>query len=100
MAATPLAIAFSPCPNDTFVFHALVSGLVPLPGRRALQIGSYRAGASPEDGRGWLRSGLVVAQLAVSLVRLAVERVVEMEEFWPFMARTRANLEPGSIELP
>jgi len=25
----PLRIAFSPCPNDTFVFHALVHGLVP-----------------------------------------------------------------------
>ncbi len=25
----PLSIAFSPCPNDTFVFHALVHGLVP-----------------------------------------------------------------------
>ena len=25
----PVRIAFSPCPNDTFVFHALVHGLVP-----------------------------------------------------------------------
>jgi 1,4-dihydroxy-6-naphthoate synthase len=25
----PLSLAFSPCPNDTFVFHALVHGLVP-----------------------------------------------------------------------
>jgi len=24
-----LSIAFSPCPNDTFVFHALAHGLVP-----------------------------------------------------------------------
>ena len=24
-----LRLAFSPCPNDTFVFHALVHGLVP-----------------------------------------------------------------------
>jgi 1,4-dihydroxy-6-naphthoate synthase len=31
MTALPerLSIAFSPCPNDTFVFHALVHGLVP-----------------------------------------------------------------------
>jgi len=31
MSALPerLSIAFSPCPNDTFVFHALVHGLVP-----------------------------------------------------------------------
>jgi hypothetical protein len=33
-------------------------------------------------------------------VRLAVERVVEMEEFWRFMAATRAGLKPGSIEAP
>lgn len=26
---TDLSLAFSPCPNDTFVFHALVHGLVP-----------------------------------------------------------------------
>jgi len=26
---TALALAFSPCPNDTFVFHALAHGLVP-----------------------------------------------------------------------
>ena len=29
MRDVPLSIAFSPCPNDTFVFHALVHGLVP-----------------------------------------------------------------------
>lgn len=27
-----LRIAFSPCPNDTFMFHGLVSGLVKIPG--------------------------------------------------------------------
>ncbi|RBM17777.1 1,4-dihydroxy-6-naphthoate synthase [Streptomyces sp. PT12] len=27
--ADPLGIAYSPCPNDTFVFHALAHGLVP-----------------------------------------------------------------------
>ena len=26
-----LTLGFSPCPNDTFIFHALVHGLVPLP---------------------------------------------------------------------
>ena len=33
-AGTPrrLTLGFSPCPNDTFMFHGLVSGLVPLPG--------------------------------------------------------------------
>jgi len=33
-------------------------------------------------------------------VRLAVERVVEMEEFWRFMTGSRASLKPDSIELP
>lgn len=28
-AGGPVSLAFSPCPNDTFVFHALVHGLVP-----------------------------------------------------------------------
>jgi 1,4-dihydroxy-6-naphthoate synthase len=27
----PLSLGFSPCPNDTFIFHALVHGLAPLP---------------------------------------------------------------------
>ena len=31
MDPTPLNFAFSPCPNDTFAFHALVHGLVPGP---------------------------------------------------------------------
>ena len=31
-------------------------------------------------------------------VRLAVERVVEMEKFWRFMAGTRGGLKPGSFE--
>ena len=29
VGGVPLRLAFSPCPNDTFVFHALVHGLVP-----------------------------------------------------------------------
>lgn len=28
----PLTLGFSPCPNDTFIFHALVHGLVACPG--------------------------------------------------------------------
>ena len=31
-------------------------------------------------------------------VRLAVDRVVEMQRFWRFMTATRASLKPGSIE--
>jgi hypothetical protein len=33
-------------------------------------------------------------------VRLAVERVVEMEEFWRFMARSRGSLKAGSVVEP
>ena len=33
-------------------------------------------------------------------VRLAVDRVVEMEKFWRFMTGTRASLKPGSVEGP
>ena len=27
-----LTLGYSPCPNDTFIFHALVHGLIPTPG--------------------------------------------------------------------
>ena len=33
-------------------------------------------------------------------IRLAIDRVVEMETFWRLMAETRASLKPGSIEEP
>jgi hypothetical protein len=33
-------------------------------------------------------------------VRLAVDRVVEMEKFWRFMAASRGSLKPGSIQAP
>lgn len=33
-------------------------------------------------------------------VRLSLDRVVEIEEFWRFMAATRKSLKPGSIEVP
>jgi len=33
-------------------------------------------------------------------VRLAIERVAEMDEFWRFMTRSRRSLRPGSIETP
>ena len=31
-------------------------------------------------------------------VRVALERVADMETFWRFMARTRGGLKPGSFE--
>jgi hypothetical protein len=33
-------------------------------------------------------------------VRLAVDRVVEMEKFWRFMTESRGSLKPASIEAP
>lgn len=32
------------------------------------------------------------------VIRLSVERVAEMEEFWQFMKKTRGALKPGSVE--
>ena len=32
------------------------------------------------------------------VVRKAIERTVEMEEFWRFMKKTRGSLPPGSFE--
>ena len=31
-------------------------------------------------------------------IRMSVQRIAEMEEFWGFMQRTRHSLRPGSIE--
>ncbi|MBS0621899.1 MAG: 1,4-dihydroxy-6-naphthoate synthase [Verrucomicrobia bacterium] len=36
MVSSPYSIAFSPCPNDTFAFHAWVAGLLDAPPPRAL----------------------------------------------------------------
>ena len=40
------------------------------------------------------------ARTDAEAVRLSVERVAEMEEFWRFMARSRGTLAPGSIHKP
>ncbi len=34
------------------------------------------------------------------VVRLSVERVAEMEEFWRFMKKSRRTLKRGSLETP
>jgi hypothetical protein len=34
------------------------------------------------------------------VVRLCVDRVLEMERFWRFMDKTRGILPPGSLERP
>lgn len=33
-------------------------------------------------------------------VRVSVERIAEMEEFWQFMKNTRRALKPGSLRAP
>jgi hypothetical protein len=33
-------------------------------------------------------------------IRLALQRIVEMEDFWRFMDRTRNRLKPGSFDTP
>ena len=40
------------------------------------------------------------AKTDAELVRLSVERVTEMEEFWEFMKKSRQSLKPGSLETP
>lgn len=34
------------------------------------------------------------------VVRVSVERIAEMEEFWQFMKNSRRTLKPGSIKTP
>ena len=34
------------------------------------------------------------------VMRLSVERVAEMEEFWELMKKSRRSLKPGSVEKP
>ena len=40
------------------------------------------------------------AKTDAEVVRLSVERVAEMEEFWEFMKKSRQSLKPGSLETP
>ena len=49
-----LSLGFSPCPNDTFVFHALVHGLVPCDG-----LGFSERLEDVETLNGWALSGLL-----------------------------------------
>ena len=40
------------------------------------------------------------AKTDAEVIRLSVERIVEMEAFWQFMNKTRRTLYLGSIEAP
>ena len=37
------------------------------------------------------------AKTAAEAIRMSVEQVVEMEEFWTFMQKSRHTLKPGSL---
>jgi len=43
---------------------------------------------------------LLGVETEAEVIRLSVERVVAMEEFWQFMNKSRKSLRPGSIEDP
>jgi hypothetical protein len=43
---------------------------------------------------------VVGAATEAEVVRLSLERMVEMESFWRFMSRNRGKLKPGSFESP
>jgi len=40
------------------------------------------------------------ARTNAEVIRLSVERIAEMEEFWEFMKKSRRTLQPGSLERP
>ncbi|MGH7774827.1 MAG: hypothetical protein ACREQA_21595 [Candidatus Binatia bacterium] len=33
-------------------------------------------------------------------IRISVQQIAEMEEFWEFMKKSRRSLKPGSLEKP
>lgn len=43
---------------------------------------------------------LLGVETDAEVIRLSVERVVAMEEFWQFMNKSRKRLRPGSIKEP
>ena len=51
MDRAPLNFAFSPCPNDTFAFHAIVHGLVPAFRSRRTSTTSKRSTSACGSGR-------------------------------------------------
>jgi len=40
------------------------------------------------------------AKTDAEAIRMSVERVAEMEEFWKFMQKSLHTLKPGSLEEP
>lgn len=119
-----LSLGFSPCPNDTFIFHALVSGLIETPGvaftprledvetlnvlarGRSIDVTKVSYGAIPYllDDYVLLRSGGALGfgcgPLLVAREPVALDRIAELEIAIPGRFTT-ANLllrllEPGA----
>lgn len=72
---------------------------IPLPGIVSMSEPSLKRKSFfvDEDAVRRARKALGVATDAEA-VRLAIERVAEMEEYWTFMNRSRSKLKKGSIE--
>ncbi len=69
--SAPLTLGFSPCPNDTFMFHALVSGAVPLPG---YSIAPWLADIEALNERALASDPLAVTKLSVHGYAYAADR--------------------------
>ena len=101
---TPLSLAFSPCPNDTFVFYAWVHGLIP--GAPAVDVTfadvDVTNGAA-ERGDFDVVEGLVRrAALAARQVRVAAERRRARPRLRPARAHGagRTDLRGASVAVP
>jgi len=65
-----------------------------MPGRVKLKRKSYCV-----DERALSRAKKALGvKTEAEVIRLSVERVAEMEEFWEFMKKTRRSLKPGNVE--
>ena len=67
----------------------------------ATRRGRYTRRSFFVDDRAIRRARRVLkADTDAEAVRLAVERVLQMETFWQFMAKSRGRLSPGSVDRP
>jgi 1,4-dihydroxy-6-naphthoate synthase len=68
-----LSLGFSPCPNDTFIFDALVHGRIPAPG---VQLGEVRL-EDVETLNRWARDGVLdVTKVSYGVVPLLLDEYV------------------------
>lgn len=64
-----MQLGLSPCPNDTFIFHALLHGLVRLPGWEQLAVKGYFADVEQLNARALARQ-LPVTKLSLGVMPL------------------------------